>query len=284
MADIATKAIQDTIAELTGTKTEEGSLTIRPFARRLLDARIALVTQKYEALVGLGAGRGLPKELEEGFIKEYNEAKDSAISAIEGSEEFRNLRYQKSYEALKNASKGEISWSELFTEIYTDDYELNEIFVRLVEEQDGIEITSAKQLQKVTGITEIRSYWKGEESIEYPDTKEGKKQAQAQAKKETEECFTLAMEFRYRNLLECMLKTGAKYKDLLSIEPGKFYLPKEKQEEIIKMTLTLYYNLMEPSFFRPDLKTIAEEIEAPYGVLLEAANFLWRDKESNGEQ
>ena len=275
MADIADKALQETIAELIATQTEEGSVIIRPFAQRLINARLGPIINKYMAIARTGeknikaTGGGL-EEMSEAFRKEYDGARDAVYNIIEQTEDFRDLRYQKSYEALKNANRENIkSWPELFTEVYTEDYELNEIFVRLVEEQEEIEITSAKQLQKVTGITEIWSYWKGEESIEFPDTKEGKKQAQAQAKKEIEDCFTLAMEFRYRNLLEGMLKTGAKYKDLLYIEPVKFHLPAEKQAEVIKKTFALYYNLIEPPWFRPDLKTIAEGIGAPYSVLMD---------------
>ncbi len=270
MAEIAEIALQGTIAELITTKTEDGSVVISPFAKRLMDTRLAPIIHKYNDLIKLRGESGIPKDLEEAFIEEYTEARDRAVDVIIQTEDFRNLRYQKSYEALKRADKEGIErWGDLLTEIHQDDDSLNEIFVRLVEEQENIKITSAKQLQEVTGITEIWSYWKGGESIEYPDTKEGRKQAKAEAKKEMEETFGQAMEFRYRNLLEAMLKTGAMYKDLLSIEPSQFHLPAEKQSEVIRMTLALYFNLIEAPFFRPDLKTIAEEIEAPYSVLMD---------------
>ena len=276
MAEIVEKAIKEVISEFITSIKKEGPEVTKPFILRLIEARLAPIMNKYEAIASTGkrnieANGGSLEEMLEAFKKEYNEATDLAIEAIEKTEDFRGLRYQKCYEALKKSheQKDINSWGDLLTEIYQDDDALNEIFVRLVEEQENIKITSAKQLQEVTGITELWSYWKGEEQIEYPDTKEGKKQAQKQAKEEIEETFILAMEFRYSNLLEGMLKTGAKYKDLLSIEPGSFHLSKEKQEYIIKKTLYLYYNLIEPSFFRPDLKTIAEEIEAPYSVLMD---------------
>jgi len=276
MAEIVEKAIKEVLKEFIDRKTPEGPEITKPFIFRLIEARLAPIMNKYETIASTGkrnteANGGSLEEMLEAFKKEYNEATDLAIEAIGQTEDFRELRYQKCYEALKKSheQEGINSWGDLLTEIYQDDDALNEIFVRLVEEQENIKITSAKQLQEVTGITEVWSYWKGEEQLEYPDTKEGKKQAKAQAKKEIEETFVLAMMYRYRNLLEGMLKTGAKYKDLLSIEPQKFHLPLEKQAEVIKMTFTLYYNLIEPSHFRPDLKTIAEEIEAPYSVLMD---------------
>ena len=289
MAEIVEKAIKEVISEFIRTIKPAPRQGVKTFIFRLIEARLAPIMNKYETIASTGkknieANGGSLEELLEAFKKEYNEATDLAIEAIEKTEDFRELRYQKCYEALKKSheQKDINSWGDLLTEIYQDDEALNEIFVRLVEEQENIKITSAKQLQEVTGITEVWSYWKGEEQIEYPDTKEGKKQAKAQAKKEIEETFVLAMMYRYGNLLEGMLKTGAKYKDLLSIEPGSFYLPNEKQAEVIKKTFTLYYNLIEPSHFRPDLKTIAEEIEAPYSVLLEATNELfWKHEKGD---
>ena len=275
MAEIVEKAIKEVLKEFIDRKPEGPEIT-KPFIYRLIEARLAPIINKYETIASTGkknieAGGENLQEMLDTFKKEYDAGVNLAIEAIEQTEDFRELRYQKCYEALKKSHEQEDinNWGDLLTEIYQDDEALNEIFVRLVEEQENIKITSAKQLQEVTGITEVWSSWKGEEQVEYPDTKEGKKQAKAQAKKEIEETFVLAMMYRYGNLLEGMLKTGAKYKDLLSIEPGSFYLPNEKQGYIIKRTLSLYYNLIEPSHFRPDLKTIAEEIEAPYSVLMD---------------
>ena len=62
------------------------------------------------------------------------------------------------------------TYEDLFTEIYQDETYLNEIFVRLVEETEGVAITSAKQLQELTGITEIYGYWDEEKGDYEPHT------------------------------------------------------------------------------------------------------------------
>ncbi len=94
---------------------------------------------------------------------------------------------------------------------------------------------------------------------------------QALATTEIIDTFLGAMHHRYYSVLTACLKTGGKYKDLLEIKPSLFHLPvKVHQQVMIKQVLCIYYNLWDPSDIRPDIKTIAEAIEAPYSVVLAA--------------
>lgn len=202
------------------------------------------------------------------------------IKAFIKSSYFKDRLYIKSYEELKAFLKESGSYGDLFTEIYEDETYLNEIFVRLVEEEEGVAITSAKQLQELTGITEIYGYWDEEkgETVPYGDKKPSKKQAQETAYSQIEETFINAMSYRYSKALEDILEAGGKYKDLLQIKPSYFNLPDtwgggiaSDQYTSILWALEEVFLIGEPNrSVKPDLKTIAKEVDAPYSVLMDA--------------
>jgi hypothetical protein len=80
-------------------------------------------------------------------------------------------------------------------------------------------------------------------------------------------CFYVAMRHRYRLALEDCLKNGGKYPDLLEINPTTFYLTADFQEPAITMALeTFIYD--QPA--KPDLRSLAESLEAPYSLLMQA--------------
>lgn len=202
------------------------------------------------------------------------------IKAFIKSSYFKDELYKKSYERLKAFLQESESYGDLFTEIYEDETYLNEIFIRLVEEEEGVAITSAKQLQELTGITEIYGYWNEEkgETVPYGDKKPTKKQAQETAYSQIEDTFINAMSYRYSKALEDVLEAGGKYKDLLQIKPSYFNLPetwdgdrRSDQYSSILWALEEVFLIGEPNgSVKPDLKTIAKEVEAPYSVLMDA--------------
>ncbi len=208
------------------------------------------------------------------------EGRSRVIEGLIKSSEFKDSLYKKSYERLKALGDESKSYGDLFTEIYQDETYLNEIFVRLVEETEGVAITSAKQLQELTGITEIYGYWDEEkgEIVPYGDKKPTKKEAQEIAFKEIQGAFTSAMSYRYSKALEDILEAGGKYNDLLQVKPSYFNLPETwsgclptDQYSSILWAIENAFLIGEPNTsVRPDLKVIAQEIEAPYSVLMNA--------------
>ena len=85
----------------------------------------------------------------------------------------------------------------------------------------------------------------------------------------------------YLGALETALKNGAKYKELLKIEPKDFNLPEtwsgsvatDKYSSIL-FSIQGEYLLYEPGglMLRPDLRSIAKDLEAPYSVIMDAFN------------
>jgi len=111
--------------------------------------------------------------------------------------------YDKGYETITTRRNEGDAWPTLFSSvIYQDDPPSNEIMVRLVEAENKTTVKNAKHLQKLTGIDP--------ELID-----------------ELEDTLTKARDFRYMRVLDYAVAKGAKYKDLLTIEPKTFGLPEK---------------------------------------------------------
>lgn len=267
------KVIKEVLQELVGDTGNK-----QPFGESLVNKYLQDLVAQAQLLVKSGSK---VEDLQEYYLQELRgNIMDSVVEALLKSYEYKDRLYKKSYDRLKAAYKETESWGDLFTEIYEDEQYLNEIFVRLVEEEEGVAVTSAKQLQELTGITEIYGYWDEEkgETVPYGDKKPTKKEAQEIAFKQIEGTFISAMSYRYSKALEDILQAGGKYKDLLQVKPAYFNLPEtwsgvlaSDKESSILWAIEDVFRIGEPNTsVRPDLKAIAQEIEAPYSVLLEA--------------
>jgi hypothetical protein len=86
------------------------------------------------------------------------------------------------------------------------------------------------------------------------------------------------LSFRYSKALEAILDAGGKYSDLLKVKPSYYNLSEtwsgclaKDQYSSILWAIENAFLIGEPnSSVKPDLKTIAQEIEAPYSVLMDA--------------
>jgi hypothetical protein len=173
-------------------------------------------------------------DLLEGIIRDY----------------LRYLNYKKRIAETYQESK---SWDKVITtDVYSDIPEAQEGFIDYVEETYQTKIKDGKHLQKLTGITE--------------DTLEG-----------LEETLLNSRKNKYERALETALQEGAKYKALLQIKPQDYGLPKtwsgyggSDQYSSILWAIMVTFRIGEDISVGPDLKTIAQEIEAPYSVLLDA--------------
>jgi hypothetical protein len=177
------------------------------------------------------------------------------VRALRNKKTYRRTYYRKVYQGLKDTEihKG---WIDLLTEIYEDDKALNEIFVRLVEEQRNVTITSAKALQEITGIYRL-GYDKSYE-------KEG-------ARRQMEHVFTSAMRYRYEKALEEMLDKGEKYSDLLNIAPAKFNLPDSQKDDAIQEAIYNSFELGDTPTIRPNIEDVAKAIGAPFQVVQQSS-------------
>jgi hypothetical protein len=276
------KAIEEILQKLVG---EPGK--IQPFAQKLMDSYKADLLAEAQLL--LKSGKKV-EDIAEHYIQELKgDTMNKIVNAFTKSSEFNDSLYKKSYEMLKALGDGSKSYGDLFTEIYEDETYLNEIFVRLVEEAEGVAITSAKQLQELTGITEIYGYWDEEkgETVPYGDKKPTKKEAQEIAFKQVEDTFIKAMSYRYSKALEDILEAGGKYSDLLQVKPSFFNLPEtwsgclgSDQYSSILWALSFEFLISEPVslMLLPDLRSIAQEVKAPYSVLMDCYNLTNKGK------
>jgi hypothetical protein len=240
---------------------------IKPYALKVLNARSGHILNN------------LPKNLkpEIGFLLKQKGLIDAVkesgqMETLIFTKEISEALYEKTYKAFGDSSSE--TWQDLFTEISLDESFIHEIFVRLVEEQEKTEITSAKELQDITGITHIYGYRDAEtdELLPYEGKKiVTEKQAQAEAYEQVEETFTKAMQFRYERFLKEKLQSGDKYKDLMETNPESFYLPGDYKETAIKRAISQYFELWDTSRLKPDFGTIADRIDAPYSFVINAS-------------
>ena len=258
------KVLRETINDLIG---ERGN--IKPFAQRIIDSYSEALTNKVILYVNSG---GKVEDLKEEFIKEYKENMSIVIGALSKSFEFKDLIYKKNYEGLRASGKEGSTYYDLLSQIYQDCNLLNEIFIRIVEETEGVEITNVKQLQDLTGITEV--YGDPEEEGYKEPTKQ---QAKKEALKQLEDVFIKGMSYRYSATLINLLQEGANYTDLLNINPSAFNLPetwtgtiaKDKYTSIL-WAIEEVFRIGEPATsVKPSLKFVAKEINAPLSVLMD---------------
>ena len=235
---------------------------------------------------------GLNSDLTERAIRDYQRYRESELSSLSilSGNEIRELGAEALADKVYNIKRGveiveeilrdylrylnhkkEIvetyqeskDWGVVFsTSVYSDITEAQEAFIDYVEEAYQTKVKDGKHLQKLTGITE--------------ETLEG-----------LEETVINSRYSKYFRALERALQEGAKYKDLLQIKPQDFGLPKtwsgclsSDQYSSILWALSFEFLINEPGslMFLPDLRSIAQEIQAPYSVLMDAYNLTNKGK------
>ena len=200
----------------------------------------------------------------------------------------RYLNYKKQIAETYQESK---DWGVVFsTSVYSDVEDAQEAFVDYVEETYQTKVKDSKHLQKLTGITHLDSWDSKAGKYITPDTEE---EAKENAIRELEETLIRSRYSKYFRALEKALQEGVKYKDLLQIKPQDFGLPKtwsgclgSDQYSSILWALSFEFLINEPGslMFLPDLRTIAQEIQAPYSVLMDCYNLTNRGKERKKER
>jgi uncharacterized protein YktA (UPF0223 family) len=173
--------------------------------------------------------------------------------------------YNRYLKGIKEAYSKSKSWEDVISSDYfnSDEATSMEAFIDFVEETYQTKVKDAKDLDKLTGL---KALLPKEQNIE-------------KGKEPTLEYILIrAKNSKYFTALEKALQEGAKYKDLLQIKPQDYGLPKiwsgclpTDQYSSILWAIENAFLIGEPNTsVRPDLKTIAQEIEAPYSVLMDA--------------
>lgn len=187
-------------------------------------------------------------------------------------EYLRYLRYR--YEIAEVYDKAE-SWEAVYETVYTDANENNEAFIDYVEEVYSTKVKDVKHLQELLGV-----YY-----CEYSER--GRVITLEEAQEYGTKCFTNTIKrarlSKYSRALDLALANGAKYKDLLQIKPKDYGLPETwanfagrlgNQYNCILFAIHTKYELGRWVMDRPDFSTIAESLEAPLSVIVEAFK-LW---------
>jgi len=168
----------------------------------------------------------------------------------------------------------------LLTFCWPEDGPSSNDFISLIEKVAGEKMRNWQHLRDITGIKELI----GSEGKIKPGTPEAREEARAQLS----DILKSAVEYRYRTALEKALNSGAKYKDLLAIDPEAFGITGENivgtedaelarwdkaayQKEKIRESICFWAFIDESSYMRPDLHAVAEKLEAPYSEIWEAA-------------
>ena len=183
--------------------------------------------------------------------------------------------YNRDLKGITEAYSKSKSWEDVITSGYfnSDEDTSLEAFIDLVEDVYKTKIKDAKQLDKLTGLTTLLS--------KEPNIEKGKEPT-------LEYILTSSRYSKYCRALEKALQEGAKYKDLLQIKPQDFGLPKtwsgclgSDQYSSILWALSFEFLINEPAslMLLPDLRSIAQEIQAPYSVLMDCYNLTNKGKE-----
>ncbi len=169
--------------------------------------------------------------------------------------EIKDRHYIEHLKEIREAYEESKDWNKVIsTAVYSDVDEAQEAFVDYVEEVYKTKVKDGKHLQKLTGIK--------------AETLEG-----------LEETVITSRYSKYFRALETALEGGATYPELLKIKPKEYGLPEKwnkvlgsDQYSSILWALSSSYLINEPAslMMLPSLRTIAEEIKAPYSVLMDA--------------
>jgi hypothetical protein len=190
--------------------------------------------------------------------------------------EIKDRHYIKHLKEIREAYQESKDWGDVYsTSVYSDVYEAQEAFIDYVEETYQTKVKDGKHLQKLTGITHLNSWDSKAGKYITPDTEE---EAKENAIRELEETVINSRYSKYFRALETALEGGATYPELLKIKPKEYGLPEtwsgclsSDQYSTILWALSFEFLINEPAslMFLPDLRSIAQEVEAPYSVLMD---------------
>ena len=200
----------------------------------------------------------------------YNEIKDKEALRLLYSIELRDKLHSTAYRRWRSLLDRGAPWVELLSLCYEKPV-LSEVFVTLVEESTGEEVRSPHQFKKLTGIEAIVGYWDEDkqEVVPYSRKHLNPREAKREATRQLSAILYEALRYRYVRALEFILDSGGKYEALLAADYTKAKLTQAQAQSLIEQVIGKKYEL-EAHEYRPDLRAIAEKLEAPYSVIQRA--------------
>ena len=170
------------------------------------------------------------------------------IAAFEEIEDFEDRIHRKTRDKIRACYDKTGSFHEVYTtEVYSDSEYPAEAFIDLVEEKTGEKVRDAEHLKTLAGLTEET------------DTLEG-----------LQNTVFNARQSRYSRELDRILGSGGKYKDLVAVDPERFGLAEADKQALIKRELWAFALVDSHSINGPILRDVAEKLEAPFRVIMEA--------------
>lgn len=188
--------------------------------------------------------------------------------------------YDTYLEEIKDSYQKSKDWlSVVNNALWELEQESNEAFIDYVEETYKTKVKDAKHLQELTGIFKHDTWDEKTQNYKTPATEQ---EAKNNAIELLEHTLINSKYSKYWYVLASAINNGAKYKDLLKIKPQQFGLPSKwslctssDQYTTILWVMAVEFNIIEKSInLYPDLRSIAQEMEAPYSVLMDAYKLI----------
>jgi hypothetical protein len=247
---------------LTPELSEKAVIDFERYKEAELRTYISLLPKEISAIAYVGS---LAKK---GKLKDSADLIDEIVNSYIGYINYKS-QIAETYQKTKD-------WATVFNmDVYSDVYEAQESFIDYIEEVYQTKIKDLKQLQDLTGIYELNSW--DEKLKEYKPA--GDEEAKENAIRELDETLTRARFSKFQRAVSKALNEGAKYKDLIKIQPKDYGLPESwryclasDQYTTILWAISLDYFLAEPGFIvlAPKPRDIAEDLEAPLSVIMDA--------------
>lgn len=208
------------------------------------------------------------------------------------------LRYLRDKQNMLELYLEHKDWAEVLnTLVYEDSTEASEAFIDTIEETLQVKIKDVIHLSEITEIEALYNYWDKDKGFLQDReaealAKEEKKplesylctdeQSKEEALKQLGEILIESKYSKYMRTMSLAISKGAKYKDLLQIKPQDFDLPEtwdqgltKDQYSSILVSISLFFGLDEPNLtLLPSLRDVAQEMEAPYSVIMDAHKYL----------
>ncbi|PSR56091.1 hypothetical protein AHMF7605_22595 [Adhaeribacter arboris] len=214
----------------------------------------------------------LAKATNLGLIKDKQIASDNDLGGAFlnnkiNSVEIDYLKYCKKRIKVEKVLNDKKNWVTTALAIDIDDPQAMETFLDLVEEKFKTIVKDAQHLKEMFADQESRL---------------------SDFTEELENIIIYGRESKYRLALKIAITNGAKYKDLLAIEPKEFHLPDTWSGFVSYLTpankfssiaaaISQAFNLMDEDTTQSRLGEVANELEVSLKVITEAFHFYWHE-------
>ncbi|MFV0180294.1 hypothetical protein OBK28_12075 [Empedobacter falsenii] len=194
-------------------------------------------------------------------------------------EQSNNRFYLKAYKDIYQTFKNTKSWNDAFLYVMKEsNIESKEAFIDNIEEVYKTKVKDENHLVELIGLKSIGLYDQKKEKFISPKDSE---QGEYNLKSQSWYILNSSRFSKYYRTILNKIETGSKYNDLLNINPFDFDLDEEwnfgaskNKYTTITTAIYQYFLLGEPAGLTilPSLRNIANDLDAPYSVLIDSYN------------